>query len=254
MKKDSGTSEVIKKTGINKDLLFYLERAGFVSPRKEAVGKIDRRWWSKEEVEKISSIYEYTLDGFTPKEAAKRAINDLEIITNLKKGNRSEFIIKLEELKNVLNTNPKLELSAQGSLELKDINILNSLIETIKLILTDKPPKRNIEMKLGVSNFDIFFSQIKKSNMLPFTRRSIEKICGKMGIIIKEMEYPDNLFGISGKIPSGYYYIFVNNKFGKQKSYILTHELLHIFSEEMNKTKEFILKLIDANLSILRSG
>lgn len=231
-------------TGISKDLLFYLERQGFIKPKKEVVGKIDRRWWTEKEVEKIRSIYEYTKDGLPPKEAAKRAICDLERSKDIEKSDKSELASRLKELKILLENNPKLTISTQGSLELKDKKLLDAIIQTIKLVLEDKSPP-SAKYKI---NFDTFFREIKISKIFLFTKVSIERICKDMGIDIREVDYPENLFGISCIYSSERYYVFINKKYGQQKNYILAHELLHIFSENTNKTREFLLRLLDENL------
>lgn len=74
-----GTSEVLDKfKGLTRELLYYMEKAGFINPTKLTRGKLDKRLYSEEDLEKIGLIWQYYQRGISPKEACKKAEEQLE--------------------------------------------------------------------------------------------------------------------------------------------------------------------------------
>lgn len=248
------TSEVLRKIGITRDLLFYFERQGFIKSKKETVGKIDRRWWSKEEIKKIKLIYEYTKDGLTPKEGARRAMSEYEVLKNIDKTGKKELVNRLREFRYLLESNPKLELSAQGILQIEDISIIDSLIGTIGILVKDKETVKKSGYRKEGDALELFMEKLSKSSRFTLFGKSSDKLCNELGILMREMDYPDSLHGISGRILPGSYHIFVNKKFGRQRSYVISHELLHILSGDMHKFKNFLLELANKKLVFLSKG
>jgi DNA-binding Lrp family transcriptional regulator len=69
-------SDVLKnnaRLGLERSFIYYLESQGFIHPDKERKGKVEKRYFSPGDVEKITKIWEYVQkDGMSPRKAYER--------------------------------------------------------------------------------------------------------------------------------------------------------------------------------------
>ena len=71
------TTEVIKKTGIPRQKLYYLEQKGYISPKKIRVGEKAFREFTDLDVQLIHWIWTYLKDGFRYRIAYKKALEKI---------------------------------------------------------------------------------------------------------------------------------------------------------------------------------
>ena len=72
------TGEVLNKVdNLTKDLLYYWEARGFISPRKYQRGKVEKRDYSEEDFRLIAIIFKYYERGFPPKKSYEKAIEEM---------------------------------------------------------------------------------------------------------------------------------------------------------------------------------
>ena len=79
------TSEVLKRTGIPRHKLYYLEQKGYISPERIPMGDLEAREYSPEDVRKVELIWKYLQKGFKHKVAWEKVlieINDPQIDLN----------------------------------------------------------------------------------------------------------------------------------------------------------------------------
>lgn len=69
--------DVLKKVeGLTKRDLYYWEDSKLINPKKLKRGKLEFRIYSERDLEKIQKIYKYVKQGFTPKIAAQKALDE----------------------------------------------------------------------------------------------------------------------------------------------------------------------------------
>ena len=68
------TSDVIKKTGIPRQKLYYLEQKGYISPKKIHVGEKAFREFNEIDIQLIHWIWTYLKDGFRYRIAYEKAL------------------------------------------------------------------------------------------------------------------------------------------------------------------------------------
>jgi len=71
------TTEVLKRTGIPRQKLYYLEQKGYVKPRKVYVGEKAFREFSEADVQLIRRIWAYLKDGFRYRVAYEKALEQV---------------------------------------------------------------------------------------------------------------------------------------------------------------------------------
>ncbi len=71
------TSELVKELQITRDTLYYLEKKGFVTPKKTKAGKKLIRDYSEEEVRKVELIWKHLRRGFKYEVAYEKALAEL---------------------------------------------------------------------------------------------------------------------------------------------------------------------------------
>ncbi len=72
------TSEVLKRTGIPRHKLYYLEQKGYVKPRRIPMGDLEAREYTPDDVRKIELIWKYLQMGFKHKIAWEKALGEMD--------------------------------------------------------------------------------------------------------------------------------------------------------------------------------
>jgi DNA-binding transcriptional MerR regulator len=73
------TGEVLNKiSGLSKDVLYYWEARGYISPRKYQRGRVDKRNYSRSDFKLIAAMFRYYKQGFSPKMCYQKAIAGLK--------------------------------------------------------------------------------------------------------------------------------------------------------------------------------
>ena len=71
------TGEVLQQVdGLTKDLLYYFEEKGYIEPRKIQFVRVDRNEYSDDDLKKIKLIWHYYSQGFRPRVAYEKAMED----------------------------------------------------------------------------------------------------------------------------------------------------------------------------------
>ncbi len=71
--------EVLEKIqGIDKNTISFYEKMGYIKPKRAKVGSVKRRVYSEHDFEMIRAIWRYHRQGYTPRAAHKRALQDVE--------------------------------------------------------------------------------------------------------------------------------------------------------------------------------
>lgn len=73
------TTEIINTIGIPHPKLYYLEKKGYIKPKKTLLSYKKRREYSQEDVEKVRLIWKYLKKGFKYNAAYEKAIAQLKI-------------------------------------------------------------------------------------------------------------------------------------------------------------------------------
>ncbi len=73
------TTEIINTIGIPHPKLYYLEKKGYIKPKKILLSQNKRREYTKEDAEKIRIIWKYLKKGFKYNAAYQKAIAQLKI-------------------------------------------------------------------------------------------------------------------------------------------------------------------------------
>ena len=71
------TSQLVKKLQITRDTLYYLEKKGFIEPKKTKTGKKLIREYSEEDVRKVELIWKHLKMGFKYEVAYGKALEEL---------------------------------------------------------------------------------------------------------------------------------------------------------------------------------
>lgn len=72
------TSEIISKIDIPRHKLYYLEQKGYVRPKRIPMGDLEAREFSKQDFERIKTIWKYLRRGFRHKAAYQMAVAELK--------------------------------------------------------------------------------------------------------------------------------------------------------------------------------
>jgi len=62
--------------GMTKEHVYYLEQRGYVRPIKQRHGKVERNLYSTQQLQLVEAIWRHRQEGFSPKEAYRRALRD----------------------------------------------------------------------------------------------------------------------------------------------------------------------------------
>ncbi|MFQ5585807.1 MAG: MerR family transcriptional regulator [Thermodesulfobacteriota bacterium] len=87
------TAEVLRKTGIPRHKLYYLEQKGYIKPRRIPMGDLEAREYTPDDVRRIELIWKYLQKGFKHKVAWEKALDEMEspqIDLNFKTTGRKE--------------------------------------------------------------------------------------------------------------------------------------------------------------------
>lgn len=71
------TSDVLKRVNIPRHKLYYLEQKGYITPKKVAIGELEVREYSPEDVLKIQLIWKYLQLGLKHKVAYQKALEEI---------------------------------------------------------------------------------------------------------------------------------------------------------------------------------
>jgi DNA-binding transcriptional MerR regulator len=71
------TSQLVKELQITRDTLYYLEKKGFITPKKRKAGKKLIRDYSEVDVRKVELIWKYLKMGFKYEVAYEKALEQL---------------------------------------------------------------------------------------------------------------------------------------------------------------------------------
>lgn len=77
------TSEILQSIGIPRHKLYYLERKGYVIPKKIPMGDLEAREYADEDLVKIKLIWKYLRKGFKHKIAYQKAMEELGISSDV---------------------------------------------------------------------------------------------------------------------------------------------------------------------------
>ena len=72
------TSEILNKLDIPRHKLYYLEQKGYVSPRRIPMGDLEAREFSKQDFERIKTIWKYLQRGYKHKAAYQMAVAEMK--------------------------------------------------------------------------------------------------------------------------------------------------------------------------------
>ena len=72
------TSEIISKINIPRHKLYYLEQKGYVRPKRIPMGDLEAREFSKQDFERVRTIWKYLKRGFKHKAAYQLALDELK--------------------------------------------------------------------------------------------------------------------------------------------------------------------------------
>lgn len=71
------TASILKKVGIPRHKLHYLELMGYITPRLKPIGNLEIRLYTHEDLEKITLLWKYLKEGFHHDVAYQKAMKDL---------------------------------------------------------------------------------------------------------------------------------------------------------------------------------
>jgi DNA-binding transcriptional MerR regulator len=71
------TSEILNKLDIPRHKLYYLEQKGYVSPKRIPMGDLEAREYSRQDFERIKTIWKYLQRGYKHKAAYQMAVEEL---------------------------------------------------------------------------------------------------------------------------------------------------------------------------------
>ncbi len=72
------TSQVLKRIGIPRHKLYYLEQKGYIRPRRIPMGDLEAREYSRMDVRKIEIIWKFLQKGFKHKTAYQKTMEELK--------------------------------------------------------------------------------------------------------------------------------------------------------------------------------
>jgi DNA-binding transcriptional MerR regulator len=74
------TSEILNKLDIPRHKLYYLEQKGYVSPKRIPMGDLEAREYSRQDFERIKTIWKYLQRGYKHKAAYQMAVDELRAV------------------------------------------------------------------------------------------------------------------------------------------------------------------------------
>jgi DNA-binding transcriptional MerR regulator len=74
------TSEILNKLDIPRHKLYYLEQKGYVSPKRIPMGDLEAREYSRQDFERIKTIWKYLQRGYKHKAAYQMAVEELRAV------------------------------------------------------------------------------------------------------------------------------------------------------------------------------
>jgi DNA-binding transcriptional MerR regulator len=74
------TSEILNKLDIPRHKLYYLEQKGYVSPKRIPMGDLEAREYSRQDFERIKTIWKYLQRGYKHKAAYQMAVEEMRTV------------------------------------------------------------------------------------------------------------------------------------------------------------------------------
>jgi DNA-binding transcriptional MerR regulator len=74
------TSEILNKLDIPRHKLYYLEQKGYVSPKRIPMGDLEAREYSRQDFERIKTIWKYLQRGYKHKAAYQMAVQEMKAV------------------------------------------------------------------------------------------------------------------------------------------------------------------------------
>ena len=74
------TSEILNKLDIQRHKLYYLEQKGYVSPKRIPMGDLEAREYSRQDFERIKTIWKYLQRGYKHKAAYQMAVEEMKAV------------------------------------------------------------------------------------------------------------------------------------------------------------------------------
>jgi len=74
------TSEILNKLDIPRHKLYYLEQKGYVSPKRIPMGDLEAREYSRQDFERIKTIWKYLQRGYKHKAAYQMAVEEMRAV------------------------------------------------------------------------------------------------------------------------------------------------------------------------------
>ncbi len=71
------TADIIQRIDIPRHKLYYLEQKGYVHPKRIPMGDLEARDYSRQDFERIRTIWKYLKRGFRHKVAYRMAVGEL---------------------------------------------------------------------------------------------------------------------------------------------------------------------------------
>ncbi|MFQ5329237.1 MAG: MerR family transcriptional regulator [Thermodesulfobacteriota bacterium] len=72
------TAEVLKRTGIPRHKLYYLEQKAYIKPRRIPMGDLEAREYTPDDVRKIELVWKYLQMGFKHKVAWEKTLSEMD--------------------------------------------------------------------------------------------------------------------------------------------------------------------------------
>jgi DNA-binding transcriptional MerR regulator len=72
------TSEIISKLDIPRHKLYYLEKKGYLHPKRIPMGDLEAREFSQQDFERVQAIWKYLRRGLKHKKAYQMAVEELK--------------------------------------------------------------------------------------------------------------------------------------------------------------------------------
>lgn len=72
------TAHILRKVGIPRHKLHYLEKKGYITPHRVPMGNVELRLFGSEDLEKITLLWKYLKEGFNDQTAYQKTMKDLE--------------------------------------------------------------------------------------------------------------------------------------------------------------------------------
>ncbi len=72
------TSEILNKLDIPRHKLYYLEQKGYVRPKRIPMGDLEAREYTRQDFERVKTIWKYLQRGYKHKAAYQMAVDELK--------------------------------------------------------------------------------------------------------------------------------------------------------------------------------